>query len=259
MISKGGKDVKTQTEQIYQASEFAERAGVTVRTLHHYDKLGLLKPNGRTAAGYRLYGENDFARLQQIVTLKFIGFPLNQIKKLLERKDFDLARIFRFQRKIMEEKRTQLDDAIKALDWAEYVVNSGNNPGPEVFKRIIEVINMSKDMEWTKKYYSDEAKQAIASREVPREVIEQGQRDWAALIKEVEASVGEDPASEKVQKLAARWVGLLKGFTGGNPAIQEGLNKMYADRQNWPISMPKPFSEEVQQFMMKAVSIYNKK
>ena len=249
----------TSAEQIYQASEFAERAGVTVRTLHHYDRLGLLKPSGRTAAGYRLYGERDFARLQQIVTLKFIGFPLNQIKKILDRRDFDLAKIFRFQRQIMEEKRNQLEEAIKALNWAEYVVNSGERPGFEVFKKIIEVINMSKDMEWTKKYYSDEAKEAIANRQVPQEVIEQGQRDWATLIKEVEAAVGEDPASEKAQKLAARWVELIRGFTGGNPAIQEGLNKMYADKTNWPASMPKPFSDEVQQFMMKAVAIYNKK
>jgi DNA-binding transcriptional MerR regulator len=249
----------TSAEQIYQASEFAERAGVTVRTLHHYDRLGLLKPSGRTAAGYRLYGERDFARLQQIITLKFIGFPLNQIRKLLDRRDFDLPKIFRFQRQVMEEKRKQLDEAIKALDWAAYIVNAGNHPGPEVFKKIIEVINMSKDMEWTKKYYSEEAQAAIANRQVPQEVIEQGQRDWAALIEEVEAAVGEDPASEKVQKLAERWVELLRGFTGGNPAIQQGLNKMYADKANWPASMPKPFSDEVQQFMMKAVTIYNQK
>jgi len=249
----------TSAEQIYQASEFAERAGVTVRTLHHYDRLGLLKPSGRTAAGYRLYGERDFARLQQIITLKFIGFPLNQIKKLLDRRDFDLAKIFRFQRQIMEEKRKQLDEAIKALDWAAYIVNSGNHPATEVTKKIIELINMSKAMEWTKKYYSDEAQAEIANRQVPQEVIEQGQRDWATLIKEVEAAVGEDPASEKVQQLAARWVELLRGFTGGNPAIQQGLNKMYADKANWPASMPKPFSDEVQQFMMKAVAIYNKK
>ena len=73
--------MKGSNESLFQAREFAELTGVTVRTLHHYDRLGLLKPSGRTAAGYRLYGERDFARLQQIITLKFIGFPLNQIKK----------------------------------------------------------------------------------------------------------------------------------------------------------------------------------
>ena len=58
---------------MYRVSEFAEKAGVTVRTLHHYDRMGLLKPSGRTNAGYRLYGERDLVRLQQIVTLKFIS------------------------------------------------------------------------------------------------------------------------------------------------------------------------------------------
>src|SRR5437660_8343322 len=76
---------------VYRVSEFAEKAGVTVRTLHYYDRLGLLKPSGRTDAGYRLYGERDLVRLQQIVTLKFIGMPLREIKDLLNQGDLDLA------------------------------------------------------------------------------------------------------------------------------------------------------------------------
>ena len=51
----------------YQAQEFAQRAGVTVRALHHYDRLGLLSPNGRTAGGYRLYVDRDLVRLEQIL------------------------------------------------------------------------------------------------------------------------------------------------------------------------------------------------
>ena len=73
-------DWKERSNPVYRVSEFAEKAGVTVRTLHHYDRLGLLKPSGRTIAGYRLYGDRDFARLQQIVTLKFIGLPLRQTR-----------------------------------------------------------------------------------------------------------------------------------------------------------------------------------
>src|SRR5439155_10390403 len=109
---------------------------------------------------------------------------------------------------------------------------------------IIEVINMQSDMNWTKKYYSDEAQQEIEKRAatIPREVIEQGQRNWANLIKEVESAVaaGENPASKKSQDLASRWSELIKGFTGGNQEIQKGLNKMYADKNNWQASMPKP-------------------
>ena len=116
---------------------------------------------------------------------------------------------------------------------------------------------MQSNMDWTKKYYSAEAQREIQKRAatIPREVIEQGQRDWTALIDEVPAAVsaGEDPASEKSQALAARWAELVKGFTGGNAEIQRGLNRMYSDRENWPASMPKPFSNEVQEFMAKAM------
>ena len=80
--------MKEASESTYQAIEFARMAGVTVRTLHHYDRIGLLKPSSHTGAGYRLYRKQDLVRLQQIVTLKFIGFPLSQIKKLLNRNSF---------------------------------------------------------------------------------------------------------------------------------------------------------------------------
>src|SRR5690348_14943471 len=91
--------------RFYKTAEFARLASVTVRTLHHYDRLGLLKPSGRTAKDHRLYGERDFARLQQIVTLKFIGFPLKQIKNILNRDSFDLACELRSQREIIGEQR----------------------------------------------------------------------------------------------------------------------------------------------------------
>ena len=255
------KAMTKRSERFYKTAEFAKLAGVTVRTLHHYDRLGLLKPSSRTAKGYRLYGERDFARLQQIVTLKFIGFPLKQIKSILNRDSFDLSNELRSQREIIVEQRRRLELAIKAIEKVESVLASTDEPDWEVFAEIIEVINMQQDMKWTDKYYSEEAKQKIAERAatVPRDLIEQAQRDWPVLIKEVEASLGEDPASDKVQALADRWAKLVQGFTGGDTEIQKGLNKMYSDKQNWPASFPKPYSDEVQAFMMKALAIRREK
>jgi len=244
-------------EKLFQAREFAALTGVTVRTLHHYDRLGLLKPSRYTHAGYRLYTERDVARLEQIVALKFIGFSLKETKDILKRDSFDLSMALRRQREAIEEKRRRLDLAIQAIQRAEYVIGTAREPGWETFIKIIEVINMQHDMNWSKKYYSEEAQAEISKRAatIPREVIEQAQRDWAVLIKEVDAAVaaGEDPASERSQALAVRWSELLKGFTGGDPEIQRGLNKMYADRANWPASIPKPFSNEVQAFIVEAM------
>src|SRR5216683_6354922 len=106
----------------YQPHQFAERAGVTVRALHYYDRIGLLSPSARTEAGYRLYTDRDLIRLEQIVALKFIGFPLSQIRDLLNRKDLDLSEMLRQQRQIIAEKRDHLDRAVGAIERAEQVV-----------------------------------------------------------------------------------------------------------------------------------------
>src|SRR5579862_6681261 len=103
--------------KIFQAQQFARLAGVTVRRLHHYDRLGLLKPR-RTEAGYRLYLERDLERLEQIVALKFIGLPLKQIKSLLDRNPLGLIDALRLQRAALQDKRRLLDSAIHAIQQA---------------------------------------------------------------------------------------------------------------------------------------------
>jgi DNA-binding transcriptional MerR regulator len=242
--------------RLYQPNEFAGRAGITVRTLHHYDRLALLKPTSRSDAGYRLYSDRDFARLQQIVTLKFLGFSLAQIRRILDRRSFDLLEELRAQRSIIAEKRRQLDAAITAMERAESALRVKGEPDWELFRKIIEVIEMQNNMEWTNKYYSEEAKAELAKRrEQDPEIARRGERDWAVLIKEVEGVLGEDPASSKVQALAERWQKLIESFTAGNAEVAAGLKKLYADQKNWPPTFKKPYSDEVGALMCRAMEI----
>ena len=245
---------------MYRISEFAEKAGVTVRTLHHYDRLGLLRPSGRTGAGYRLYGERDFARLQQIVTLKFIGIPLKQIKDLLDRDGLDLTATLRLQRRLLEEKRLQVEAAIHAIEEAERSLKSGRTADLAALKKIIEVMERQNAMEWMKKYYSEESQSKIAQRarawtpELQAEV----EQDWKTLIGEVEAAIAGklDPGSSRARELAQRWAELVRGFTGGDPGIQQGLKKLYADQANWPQTFTKPFSDEVCEYLKRATQAH---
>jgi DNA-binding transcriptional MerR regulator len=239
---------------LYKSQEFAKRAGVTVRTLHHYDRLGLLSPSGRTEAGYRLYGDRDLVRLEQILALKFIGFPLQEIRCLLKRDAKDLPSALKRQRTMILEKRRLLDLAVEAIQRAEAAAASGELPDWEAIQKMIEVIHMQDNMEWAKKYYSEQALEALASRQVSAVVIEQAQRDWAILIKDVEAALGDDPASHKVQTLAGRWRDLVEGFTGGNREVQAGLNKLCADQANWPSTVKKPYSDEVGALICQAMA-----
>src|SRR5262245_37617702 len=146
---------RDRVQGVYRVQAFAELAGVTVRALHHYDQLALLKPK-RTAAGYRLYSAPDLERVEQIVALKFLGLSLKQIKTVLDRDSRSLVEVLRTQRRALEEKRKRLEKAIRAITDAERAVQPGRPADAAVLKRIIEVIDMSDHTEEMKKYYSDE-------------------------------------------------------------------------------------------------------
>jgi DNA-binding transcriptional MerR regulator len=118
----------------YRVHQFAELAGVTVKALRHYDRLGLLRPV-RNDAGYRLYQPADLARLQQIVALKAIGLPLKHIRTLIDRVPLPLIATFKQQREVLEERRRLLDQAIQALEKAEAALESGNSSTTAFYKR----------------------------------------------------------------------------------------------------------------------------
>src|SRR5690348_17376488 len=235
-----------RAKTMYKVSQFAEKSGITVRALHHYDRMGLLKPSGRTESGYRLYADRDYARLQQIETLKFIGLPLRQIKDLLDGNDLDLGETLRLQQRLLNEKKSQIEQALRAIEEAQHGLQFPNAPDWAALKKIIEVLKMQSNNEWMKKYYSEEARAEIAKRaqSFTPEMQARVQQDWKDLISDVEAARtrNEDPAGSHARSLAERWVNLLRGFTGGNPEVQQGLNKLYADQGNWPANFQKPCS-----------------
>src|SRR5436309_375415 len=137
-------------ESIWKTREFAQLAGLTVRALHHYDRIGLLKPSRRDHNGFRLYGEADFARLEQIQTLKFIGFSLKQIKAILKDENVRLDETLRLQRKVLEAQRYRLGLALEAIKRAEEAYSRDGGTDFDAFDQINEVINMEQNTEWTK-------------------------------------------------------------------------------------------------------------
>jgi hypothetical protein len=158
------------------------------------------------------------------------------------------------------EKRLQVEAAIQAIEEAERSLKSSRAPDLAALKKIIEVMERQNAMEWTKKYYSEEAQAKIAerARTWAPELQAKVEQDWKTLIADVEAAIAAkiDPASTKALALARRWSELVRGFTGGDAAVQQGLNKLYANQGNWPSSLQKPFSDEVWQYIKKAMAAH---
>lgn len=123
-------------------SEFAKRAGVTVKTLLHYDKIGLLKPSEKTDCGYRIYCEEDFLRLQQITTLKFIGLSLMEINQILHESQANLESMISFQKKALEEKKKHIESVITVFNKAENQIKDTGFLEVEELIDIIKITNM---------------------------------------------------------------------------------------------------------------------
>jgi DNA-binding transcriptional MerR regulator len=227
---------------MYRIQKFAALAGVTVRTLHHYDRLGLLSPRHRTEGGYRLYALEDLAQLERILVLRYVGLPLREIADLLhhsgpvpeERLPETLAR----QAVVLRERRLGIDRVLRAIDRAQQKLHADPSPDWSLYQTILKEIHMQETQDWKRKYYSDAAAQALEDRreEWTPELQAKITEDWNRMFAKVEAAIANQvaPTSPEGKALAAEWMGLVGQFTRGNPAIMEGVINLYNDHENWP-------------------------
>jgi DNA-binding transcriptional MerR regulator len=134
------------------AGKFAKRAGVTLRTIRYYDEKGLLTPSEHSDSGYRLYNEADFARLQKILTLKYLGFSLEDIKAIIE-KDVNYNNFkssLDMQKRALEDKIRHMSKVAEAITEAEVMLENAEELDWGSFVNIIKTINM--ENEWVKQF-----------------------------------------------------------------------------------------------------------
>ncbi len=223
---------------LYRVREFAQLAGVTGKALRHYERLGLLKP-GRSSAGYRLYTDRHLERLEQILALKFLGLPLKEIQAALERTPQELPEALRMQRRALQQKLTQVGRAIRAIEAAERAIQTDELAGTTALQKIMEVITVQDAIEAMKQYYGTE--EEWEKRE--RYYQEGPGPEWRMLYRDAAALLGEDPASEKVQSLADRWLVLTVRAASGDPTVQQDSQKAWVDREHWPAAMKARIAE----------------
>lgn len=255
-------------------------ASVSVRTLRFYDQVGLLSPTSYTEAGYRLYTDSDFLRLQQILALKFLGFSLDEIKRCLRVGPIGLRGALALQKAMMQEKREQLDAVISAIDETQSLLRS-NQQEWESIVRVIRVMQMAQSNDWRKKYFSDAqlqqmeelSKQSYTEEqraklaEWGKNWSEEDQRvaneQWSALSAELKrlTAAGSDPVGPEAQALAARWAAQVSGFTHDDPDILEGLKNLYRNMGKMPAEerpYPVLYTKEEVAFMQKMLEAYHK-
>jgi DNA-binding transcriptional MerR regulator len=227
---------------MFRVQQFAQLAHVTVRTLHHYDRVGRLSPALRSEKGYRLYRMEDLVQLERILVLRYLGLPLRSIAEVLTSgspaPEHTLLQTLSRQAAVLRERRQGIDRVLRAIEQAQQQLHTDKEPDWSLYQIILKEIHMQESKDWTKTYCTEEAQQAIEQRqqqwspEQQMEVTANWQRMFADVQSALDRSV--PPTSAEGKDLARRWMELVGGFTGGDPEVLKGLNAMYADRANWP-------------------------
>ena len=142
---------------MYAIGVFAKKTGVTIRTLRFYDEKNLLKPSYVAESGRRYYKDEDIPTLQKILTLKFLGFSLEEIEVFIRENDWNLHDSLRYQKQQLEQKRAQIDESIQTLEHAILLAEKNETVDAHIFVTLIQNMRMeSTQKDWLKNVYPDE-------------------------------------------------------------------------------------------------------
>lgn len=238
-------------------NDVSKLTGVSIRTLQYYDTIGLLKPNGHTEAGYRLYDDTALERLQQILLFKELEFSLKEIKSMINAPDFDRDKAMEQQIELLTMKKEHLENLI---DFARKIKATGvKNMDFTVFdtKKIDEYAKRAKE-QWgqTPEYREYEEKTKDWTNQEQQNVM----KNFMLIFAEFGKMRTEDPASEKVQCEVKKLQDFIsEHFYKCSNEVLGGLGQMYASGGEFTQNIDKMGGEGTARFTADAIEVYCKK
>ena len=242
----------------YTVSQLAKMAGVSVRTLHHYDHIGLLKPSGRTRAGYRLYGDTDLLRLQQILFFKELDIPLADVRQILDDPGFDQVAALGQHRQSLIGRIERLERLLKTIDKTLHRLTEGDVTltDAELYEGFT-----TEQIERTKREARELYDPALVA-ESERRVKRMNRAEWDAVKAEGEAlSTGlaalieRQPGDPEVQALIARHHAWIENFYPCSAEVYRGLGQLYVEHPKFRAHY-ESYRPGLADFMAKAMNVY---
>jgi DNA-binding transcriptional MerR regulator len=222
-----------ETKQARTVGAIARMAGITVRTLHHYDEVGLVVPGARTAAGYRLYGPAEVARLQEVLFFRELGFGLDEIAEIVARPDYDRASALARQRELLAARADRLHTMITAVDDAIDAEKRGTRMSDEEMLSVFGAFDPAEYEEEARERWSD----SEAYRDSVRRTAGYSAEDWERLGEEATEindaflalmAAGEPADGAEAMAVAQRHrEHISTWFYECTPEIHAGLGRMY--------------------------------
>ena len=243
-------------KKLLKIGELAKEAGVTVRTLRHYEEMGLLNPQSTDLSSFKLYGEEEIKKLQQILSLKSLGFSLSRIKEAFHKESYDFSEVL-----IMHQRnlREQISEFQKALHTIETILSRFKKNETISTDHLLTFIREIGKM---KSIYTQEQINKLEKRfeHYGSEKIKEVEEAWKALFEKFENAMkkGLDPASPEVQAMAKKAQEYIDLFTGGDKEIEKNLDRAYEVNQESALETWR-VEKDVFEYATKARKIYLKK
>jgi DNA-binding transcriptional MerR regulator len=220
--------------EYYSVKKLAKLAGVSVRTLHLYDEMGLLTPSVRTEARYRLYGKNELLRLQQILFYRELDFPLKEIGEILDDPAFDLIQALESHKTALRVKSDRISTLIDTID--KTLLHLKNKTMLSV-EDIYEGLSPDKITEYREEAMNRWGKDRVLKgedtlRKLSKEEVAAMKQELDTVMKQLLDCSEKDPISTEVQSLIARHFKMIMKFSGrteeqGTKAYYKGLGELY--------------------------------
>ncbi|PGM47338.1 transcriptional regulator, MerR [Bacillus cereus] len=239
-------------KKTWKVGELAKQTGLTVRTLHHYDQISLFSPSEVTDSKHRIYTETDIVKLQQILSLKQLGFTLEEIKETIENPDFNPIEIIKVQLETTKKQIEIQQKLYSRLEGMYELLSNQQEVQSENFIKLIEVINMSE------KYFTHEQLEKIKtqneqfSSEEKKEIEDQ----WFELIAKIRTELEKKtpPNHPEVIELAKHWKELTNKFTSGDPEIIKAAERFHAENPNNALQHGIDIDGKLYKFIKEAMS-----
>ena len=248
----------------YGVKAVSKLSGVSVRTLHHYDKIGLLKPFNRTEAGYRHYGEDELLRLQQVLFYKELGFPLKEIIKVMDDPAFKLVDALKQHKSALNARKKRISHLLLTIDKTISHLEKGEDMSRPEF--LYEGLSRETATAYREGAMDEYGKEAVARSEkelakLGKEGFKKLQADFEHVNQALFALKNEAPEHANVQLLIARHYECIRKFWGtSNSADRQaeayaGLGQLYVSDERFTAIEGEP-QPEFALFLQRAMAFF---
>jgi MerR family transcriptional regulator, thiopeptide resistance regulator len=241
----------------YTIKKLADLAGISVRALHYYDQIGLLKPESYGTGGYRQYGEKEIVLLQQIMFFRELGFSLEEIQKIINQPGFDVIQALQSHQVLLRKKSARLLELLATVEKTLKKMKGESEMEIKEYYRGFSDEQIEKYRNEVRQRWGEDTLRKSEARVIGmgKEKIAALQQDGNAIFMAISLNMSKEAGSPEVQDLVGKWRQWLENFSTYSDEAVMGLGRFYSQHEDF-VAFFKKIHPELPEFLTAAIEYY---